>query len=67
MSCKKGLPLTGIEEERQLSVLFVRSITYSSNVLEFCSKAFTILLTYFQCSVPVSEFMGHLTIPSNYL
>lgn len=67
MSCKKGLPLTEIEGERELSVLFVCSITYSSNVLKFCSKAFTIVLTYFQCSVPVSVFVGHLKIPSNYL
>lgn len=45
MSCKRGLPPTEIGEERQLNVLFVCSITYSSNVLEFCSKAFTIVLT----------------------
>lgn len=51
MSCKKGLPLTEIEGKRELSVLFVCSITYSSNVLEFCSKAFTIVLTYsVQCT-----------------
>lgn len=67
MSCKKGLPLTEIEGGRELSVLFVCSITYSTNVLKFCSKAFTIVLTYSQCSVPVSVFVGHLKIPSNYL